>query len=66
MQGRRFRQGFRKDVAVSIDGTAIYASSIQDMATSFQRFLEGIDDAGFMILDSRNKGLNTRVSHSKS
>jgi len=55
---------FIKGIGKPFDGKAVYSSSIQAMAGAFQRFLEQNDATGMMILDSRNKSLNSNVSHS--
>lgn len=53
-----------KGVGAPFDGIAVYASSVQSLANGFQRFLTANGSEGLMILDSRNKPMNTNVSHS--
>ena len=55
---------FVKGIGSPLDGTALYTASIQGMASTFQKYLEQKNDVGLMILDSRNKLLNSAVSHS--
>ncbi len=53
-----------KGIGAPFDGVAVYTSAVQDLARSFQVFLDERDESGLMILDSRNKPKNTNVSHS--
>jgi hypothetical protein len=53
-----------KGIGLPFDGRSVYTSSIQAIYAYFQGFLESKNDFGFVIADSRNKGLNVPVSHS--
>lgn len=53
-----------KELAVPVNGTSIYTSSIQSVYGDFQRYLTAQNDVGFVVADSRLKHLNTQVAHS--
>ena len=53
-----------KGIGRPFDGRAVYTSSIQSLCQGFQMFLEGQDDRGFVICDSRTSYQNANVSHS--
>lgn len=53
-----------KEIGKSINGNAIYTSSMQAICTTLQDFLRQTPDLAFMIADSRNYALNTKVAHS--
>ncbi len=53
-----------KGIAAPFDGRAVYTWSIQYVHQWFNAWLEGKKDQGLVICDSRNKQLNTVVSHS--
>ncbi len=53
-----------KGIAAPFDGRAVYTSSVQRLFEHLERHLEEVDDDGFVIADSRNKGLNVPVAHS--
>jgi Protein of unknown function (DUF3800) len=53
-----------KGVGGPFDGKPVYTSSLQAIYTYFQNFLASRNDHGFVILDSRTKGLNVPVAHS--
>lgn len=55
---------FIKGVGAPMNGMAVYSSSIQSMCSTFQIYLEEKAGMGMMVLDSRNRSLNTSVSHS--
>lgn len=53
-----------KGVGEPCNGSALYTSSMQAIASYFQHFLEGAGDAGTIIADSRTPALNAEVAHS--
>lgn len=55
---------FVKKIGLPMNGTAVYSLSIQLMSSAFQKYLEEKNGVGLMVLDHRNKSLNTAVSHS--
>jgi hypothetical protein len=55
---------FVKGVGQQIDHTAVYTTACQSLFKSFDHYLSTVDDVGFCIADSRNKGLNVPVAHS--
>ena len=53
-----------KGIAAPFNGRSVYTSSIQYIHDWFNAWLEFRNDRGVVICDSRNKALNTIVSHS--
>lgn len=53
-----------KGIGDPFDGTPIYTSSMQSICETFQCLLASSNHNGFVIADSRNKPMNTNVSHS--
>lgn len=53
-----------KEIGRAIRGHAIYTSSIQAICTTLQKLLIESRSSAFIIADSRNHSLNTRVAHS--
>lgn len=53
-----------KGIGQHIDQTAVYTTSCQALFKTFDHYLSTVDDVGFCIADSRQKGLNVPVSHS--
>jgi hypothetical protein len=53
-----------KPVGGAFNGQSVYTSAVQSLAADFQQFLAAAGTSGLMILDSRNKPMNTNVSHS--
>ncbi|MCL4558766.1 MAG: DUF3800 domain-containing protein [Deltaproteobacteria bacterium] len=53
-----------KPIGLPFKGRAVYTSSIQHIATSFQNFLTQKFEFGIIIADSRDKEKNANVSHS--
>lgn len=53
-----------KSVGKQFDGKAVYTFSIQDIAHCFQHYLSNKQSEGIIIADSRQKALNSNVSHS--
>jgi hypothetical protein len=62
--GKFFGRIWVKGISVPFNGRSIYTFSMQDICTTFERFLEVTDEQGFIVADSRNKSGNTNVSHS--
>lgn len=61
---RIFGRLWIKEVGPSIDGRALYASSMQAICADFQNLLEANDEEGVIIADSRTPALNAVVAHS--
>ena len=53
-----------KGPAKPFDGKAVYTSSVQNLCSCFQSYLNHKDSHGFVIADSRTAALNSNVSHS--
>lgn len=53
-----------KAIGQPIDGRAVYTFSLQHICKSFNHCLEAEGTHGVVVCDSRNKALNTVVSHS--
>lgn len=53
-----------KGIGSPMDGDAVYTYSIQSICDCFQDMLARQDDTGIVILDSRRKAQNDKVSHS--
>jgi len=53
-----------KGIGEPFNGRSIYTTSMQSTCSTFQKLLESFNNQGFIIADSRNKPLNTNVSHS--
>lgn len=53
-----------KPIGGTFNGTAVYTSSVQYIAKTFQHYLAENNKNGIIIADSRNKNANERVSHS--
>jgi hypothetical protein len=61
---RLFARIYIKPVALPFDGRSVYTSAVQNLSADFQEYLAAQKSPGLMVLDSRNKPLNTNVSHS--
>lgn len=48
----------------SFNGKAVYTAAVQALCAGFQKFLEEVQDVGFVVADSRTPNLNSIVSHS--
>jgi len=55
---------FIKAIGQSNSHTAVYTAACQSLFRTFDHYLSTVDDIGFCIADSRNKGLNVPVAHS--
>jgi hypothetical protein len=55
---------YAKPIGGDFNGKSVYTSTIQEISSVFQHFLMEKNAHGMMIADSRNKGLNSNVSHS--
>ncbi len=55
---------FVKPIGGDFDGTSVYSRSVQRICADFSHFLEGVNDFGIIIADSRNKAKNANISHS--
>lgn len=55
---------FVKGIGQQMNHTAVYTTACQSLFKSFDHYLSTVDDVGFCIADSRNKGLNVPVAHS--
>lgn len=53
-----------KGVGGSFDGKAVYTYSIQSIYSTFQAYLNSVDDLGVVTIDSRWQSVNRQVSHS--
>jgi len=53
-----------KTLLPEFDGTSVYASAVQKLVMAFDQRLKDAQEKGLMVLDSRNKPKNVRVSHS--
>jgi hypothetical protein len=53
-----------KPIGPIINGRSLYTSAIQTIFTTFQNYLQNVNDIGTVILDSRTKPLNVNVAHS--
>lgn len=53
-----------KNPGAPFDGRAVYASSIQQICTGFERHLAANSSTGLIIADSRTPALNSVVAHS--
>ena len=53
-----------KPIGMPFNGRSVYTSAVQNLAADFQRLLDAEQTDGLMIMDSRNKPVNTNVSHS--
>jgi hypothetical protein len=62
--GKIFGRIWIKQVGASPNGKAIYTSSVQSIAKTFQRLLELKDASGYLIADSILPAANALVSHS--
>ncbi len=62
--GRIFGRVWIKGIDETFKGRSVYTFSMQDSCSTFQKYLESVNDQGFIIADSRNKPANTNVSHS--
>lgn len=62
--GRIIGRIWIKGIGKLFKGRSVYTFSMQDSCSTFQKYLEFVDDQGFIIADSRNKRANTNVSHS--
>lgn len=63
-RARIFGRIWIKGIGESIDGRAIYTSSIQAICNDFQTLLDQESDNGFMIADSRDPSSDAIVAHS--
>ncbi len=64
VDARIYARVWVKPIGGTFNGRAVYTYSVQDLAARFQSFLDKSASNGIVIVDSRTKGLNTRVSHS--
>lgn len=55
---------FIKEIGTVFNGSAVYTSTVQNLCTTFQNYLDANQTSGIVIADSRNKGKNANVSHS--
>jgi hypothetical protein len=59
-----FARVWVKEIGGTVNGRALYASSMQALCSYFERLLQAHDDTGFVIADHRTPALNVPVSHS--
>ena len=59
-----FGRALIKEIGGTIDGNAVYTSSMQAICFTLQNFLSQTGDSAFIIADSRNFTLNTSVANS--
>lgn len=53
-----------KEIGRDFNGTSVYSSTVQQICTDFEHFLQSKGAAGAVIADSRNKAKNSNISHS--
>ena len=63
-QAKIFCRLYVKGIGAEFYGKAVYTAAMQSLCQTFQNFLEDQGSTGILIADSRNKRLNTIVSHS--